>query len=213
MSDITIDDKKVKTMKCVASFPTLGQPKAFGGGEPKYGLTLLIPKTIKLSAPITNKAGEKVSISLLDAIKNTAVEKWGSKADAMIAKIKAAPKGWPIRDGDKEKPDLMGYPGHYFLAVSAKKDNPPGLVDRLRNKIDASEIYAGCYVRATLICYAYDNEFGKGFGFSLQNVQKLGDGKKFTGKKAAEDDFDEVEDESDDPENYEESGNDDDMGF
>lgn len=214
MSEIKIEDKKVKTPKFRMSYPNLKKAKAFGGGDPKFGLTMIYPKTTKLGEPVLDKNGKKISISLLRALKNAAVEKWGANAEAVIEKLKKSPKGWPIRSGNKDKPDQPEYKDCFFVACSAKEDNPPGMVGQDRQPISADELYAGCYARAELLAYAYDNEFGKGLGFSLQNIQKLGDGKKFSGKKDASEAFDAVEDESDDPDNYEEESEDDDgLGF
>lgn len=198
MSEIKIEDKKLMTPEFRVSFPQVFEPKAFGGSEPKYSIVMLLPKKGDLSKFKT-------------AAKNAAIEQWGAKADAVLAKLKGT-KGWPFRDGDAEKADMKGYPGHYF--ITAKSKQKPGLVNGKREAIlDKDEFYAGCFARATLIAYAYDNEFGKGIGFSLQNIQKLKDGEKFSGKRDAEDEFDEVEDTSDDSSNYPTSGEEDDLGF
>ena len=42
--------------------------------------------------------------------------------------------------------------------------------------------------------YGYDKAGNKGVAFGLQNLQKLGDGERFSGRTAAEDDFDSVDD-------------------
>jgi hypothetical protein len=201
--EITMEDKKVITGKFRVSFPQLFKAKSFKGQEPKFGITMLFPK---------NEDGIK---ALKRAAMAAAEEKWAGKAESVIAKIKGG-KGWPFRDGDKEKPDMKGYAGHYFVNAKAKETNKPGVVDRKREPIlDESEVYAGCYARASVIAYAYDNDFGKGIGFSLQNVQKLADGEKFSGKKDAESEFDAVDDESDDETNYSKTDDEeeDDLGF
>jgi len=106
-----------------------------------------------------------------------------------------------FRDGD-EKSDLEGYPGNIFVTASNK--NKPQVIDQRKNHLTSEEaFYAGCYARASVIAFAYDNKGNKGVSFSLQNLQKVGDGESFTGRKAAQDEFDAVEDDSDDTENYE----------
>lgn len=201
---IKIEDKKVVTPKFRVSFPQLDKPKAFGGGDAKYSVTMLFAK----DADIT---------TLKKAALNAATEKWGGNAKAMIEKLKKSPKGWPFRDGDREKPDMPSHKGMIFISANAKESNQPQVIGPDKSRLDPKELYAGAYARAELLAYAYDNSFGKGIGFSLQNLQKLGDGQKFTGKKAAEDVFDAVEDQSDDPTAYEneelaeEDG--DDLGF
>jgi hypothetical protein len=211
--EISIEDKKVLTPVFRCSFPALFEPKSFKDQPPKYSVTMLFGK----KDTVKTKDGKTVpAIKVLqDAAMNAAVEQWGAKADALVAKMKGTDR-WPFHDGDKEKPDMKGYPGHFFVTAKAKKDNPPGIVDKNRQAIiDESEVYAGCYMRATLIAYAYDNDFGKGIGFALQNVQKWKDGEKFSGKKSAEDEFaDDAEDDdsSDDEESYSDD-DEDDAGF
>ena len=104
-----------------------------------------------------------------------------------------------------------------FVTTSAKQR--PG-VNQKRERIneeDENGFYAGCYCRAELIAFAYDTAGNVGVSFALQNVQKTRDGEAFSGKRAAEDVFDEVEDSSDNASSY---GDDDDsesatddMGF
>lgn len=192
--EIKIEDKKCLTPEFRVSFPSMFEAKAFGDGKPSFGLTMLFEKNADLT-------------KLKTVIKNAAVEKWGeAKAGQMIEKYRKIPKCWPFKDGNL-KEDLMGYKGTIY--IPAKSKDKPGLVNGKREAIlDPSEFYAGCYARATVIAYVYDNDFGIGFGFSLQNVQKTKDGKPFSGRKNAEDEFDEVEDSSDDADSY-----DSDQGF
>lgn len=187
--DGSIEQKKVTTPVFRVSFPQIDKPKAFGGGEPKYSVTMLLDKKVD---------GSKIK----DALKKAAQDQWGSNAEKVIKGLMGT-KGWPIHDGDREKPDMMGYEGCYYVKASSKSQ--PGLIDKDKQEIlDMRDLYAGCYARATILAYAYDNEFGKGLGFSLLNLQKISEGAKFTGKKDAADDFDEFEDGSEDSSSYEE---------
>ena len=93
----------------------------------------------------------------------------------------------PFRDqGDRE---LEGYvEGCVFINASSLQK--PGLVDRQRQDIiDETEFYPGCYARATLRAFAYDNNGNKGVAFGLNNVQKLRDGDPLGGRTRAQDDF------------------------
>jgi hypothetical protein len=162
---------KLITPEARLSFPSLFKPHAMEGSnaEPKYDCVLLFPKTADLSA--------------LKAAASAAVkEKWPS----------GAPKGLrsPFRDGDEK--ELDGYAGCIYLRVSSK--NKPGVVDEtLQPIIEASGIYAGCYVRASVRAYAYDQNGNKGVAFGLNNIQKLRDGEPFGGGPSkAEDDFEAV---------------------
>lgn len=195
MSKITIEDKKVMTQKFRVSFPNVFVPKSFEDQDAKYNITMLFDKKADLA-------------DMKRAVKNAVIEEYGSW-DARPKKFKL-----PFRDGDAEKPDMAGYPGHYFVSATAKADKKPGIVDKNRVAIiDPSEFYAGCYARATLIAFAFDKKGNAGVAFALQNVQKLGDGEKFSGKKSAEDEFDAVESSENDPNSYDDGGDKDDMGF
>jgi hypothetical protein len=72
--------------------------------------------------------------------------------------------------------------------VSTKQK--PGVVDeKVQPIVEEGEIYGGCYVRASLSVYAYDQSGNKGVSFGLRNIQKVGDGEAFGGRTRAEDDF------------------------
>ena len=102
----------------------------------------------------------------------------------------------PLCDGDAMEEPQPEYEGCYYL--TAKTNRKPQVVDLNRDDIfDDEEVYPGCYVRATLVFFPYNNE-GKGVGVLLNNVQKLDDGERIGGgaSSAAEDfdDDDELED-------------------
>ena len=75
----------------------------------------------------------------------------------------------------------------------------PGVVDQnVQPIIEAEEMYAGCYARATLTAYAFDTAGNRGVAFGLQNIQKIRDGEPFTGREKAEDEFEAIESVGDD---------------
>ncbi len=151
------------------SFPNLFVPRApmeGQAGEAKYSCTLIFPKDADLSA--------------LKAAASAAVrEKWGDKKPANLRS--------PFRDGDEK--ELDGYAGCTFINISSKQK--PGVVDEnVQPIIDASAIYAGCYVRASVRAYAYEKAGNRGVAFGLNNIQKTRDGEAFGGGPSrAEDDF------------------------
>ena len=159
----------VMTPEFRVSFPAVFKPKRQKGdatSEPKYGLTMLFPKGADLS---------KLKRAAEEAVK----EKWGDKPPKNLRS--------PFRDqGEKE---YEGYEeGAVFVSASSKQK--PGLVDRQRQDIiDETEFYPGCYARATLRAFAYDNNGNKGVAFGLNNVQKLRDGDPLGGRTRAQDDF------------------------
>ncbi len=195
-----ITRKKCRTPEFRVSFPHVFEKHSgFEGQEPKYSIVMLIPKSTALKK---NYSQKDQGVSMHEAAINAATEMWGPK--------EKWPKNlrMPFRDGD-EKTDLSGYEGHFFVTASSKQK--PQVISNKRDEEsnqfplitkEDETFYAGCYARATLIAFAYDKMGNKGISFSLQNVQKLRDGEQFSGRKAAEDEFEEVEDGSDKAENY-----------
>lgn len=172
---------KVTTGKVRLSYAHLFEPHAIEGNDPKYSVSVLIPKT---------------DTETLKAIKEAVAEakelgkgKFGGKVPANLKT--------PLRDGDEERPDDEAYVGCYFLNASSK--NKPGVVDlSVQPVLDATEVYSGCYGRLTLNFYAYSASGNKGIAAGLGNVQKLADGEPLGGFTRAEDDFDSVESAEDD---------------
>lgn len=184
------DTRKVTTPKFRASFAWVfkPQPPMEGSqGEPKYGVTMLFDQAAQKTPAF--EAMKKLAIA-------AAREKFGDK-------LKSDGKGWfvglrnPLRDG-AEKSEMEGYgDGVIFAAATTKMQ--PGLVDQRLNRIISDEVsedgfYSGCYARATVTAYGYDKAGNKGVAFGLQNVQKLGDDTAFSGRTAAEDDFEAADD-------------------
>lgn len=172
---------KVTTGKVRLSYAHLFEPHAIEGNDPKYSVSVLIPKT---------------DTETLKAIKEAVAEakelgkgKFGGKVPANLKT--------PLRDGDEERPDDEAYVGCYFLNASSK--NKPGVVDlSVQPVLDATEVYSGCYGRLTLNFYAYSASGNKGIAAGLGNVQKLADGEPLGGFTRAEDDFDSVDSAEDD---------------
>lgn len=167
------------------SFPHLFIPKVNEISEdktPKYSCTLLFDEEAQ------NTPEYKAMVAAIGPI---AKEKWGDK-------IKTIKLRHPIRDGS-EKEDLEGYAGCKFISVSSKqapqlvfayKDPATGKLKKIEDSLD---LYAGCYVKASLTIYAYDKAGNRGVNFGLRNIQKLSDGDPLGGRTRADDDFDAVE--------------------
>ena len=94
----------------------------------------------------------------------------------------------PLRDGDLERPDDPAYANAYF--VNANSATAPGVVDANRNDIlDRSEVYSGCYGRASINFYAYNANGNRGIACGLNNLQKIRDGEPLGGRASAMSDF------------------------
>lgn len=171
---------KVITGKVRFSYVNIFEPKASqDGGASKYSLTLLIPKS---DTPTMGK---------IEAAMQTAADNFRKKNGA--ASLPAKPVN-PIHDGDGVKPE-SGEPygpeakGCWVLAVSCSEKQKPVVVDAFGNPItDPAEVYSGCYGRASINFYGYNNR-RKGIGGGLLAVQKIHDGEPLGGERGSADDF------------------------
>ena len=183
----TIKSTKVITGRnTIFSYLTVNEPKApLGGGTPKYSVSLIIPKS------------DKITIAKIRAAIQAAYEegqsklKGNGKAVPSLGAIKT-----PLRDGDVERPDDPIYKNCFFL--NANSATKPGVVDADLNPIiDPSELYSGIIGRASINFYAFNSNGNKGIACGLNNLQKLADGTPLGGHSRAEDDFSGLDDDED----------------
>lgn len=173
---------KVVTGEVRFSYLHVFEPHAIEEGqEKKYSVSLLIPKSDKKTLNAIKKA--------IEAAKVAGAPKWGGKVPPNLK--------MPLRDGDVDRPDQEEYAGMYF--INANSTNKPGIVDAsVQPILDSTELYSGCYGRASVNFYAYNVSGNKGIACGLNNIQKLRDGETLGGRSRAEDDFDAVDIEEDD---------------
>jgi len=163
----------VVTPEATASYAYVfeARPSLNPGGAPEFSVVLVFDKDQDLSKL---KAAARLAVT----------KKWGDKAPPGLRS--------PFRDGDADKPGDPTFAGKTF--VTAKSKQRPGVVDQaLRPIIDPMQFYSGCRCRASLYAFAYDTSGNKGVSFLLNNVQKLGEGTRLSGRRPAEQDFDAVE--------------------
>ena len=169
---------KVITGKVRFSYVNVFEPREDqNGGDPKYSITLLIPKSDTATV-------EKIKAAMVEARENF-VKKNGANS-LPVKPNHTMHDGDGVRDsGDPYGPECKGC---YVITVSNK--NKPVIVDNFRNEItDPGEVYSGCYGRAAINFYAYNRNGKKGISASLLSVQKLHDGDPF-GTTGSADDFD-----------------------
>lgn len=172
---------KVITGKVRASYVHIFEPNAINGGDEKYSISLIIPKT-----------DTKLIALIEEAIKEAAETGKAKLGGKIPANLKT-----PLRDGDLEREDDEAYADSYFINATSK--TAPGIIDQNKIKLtDSSAIYSGCYVRVSLNFYAFNTNGNKGIAAGLNNVQKWADGEFLGGRAKAEDDFDELESAEDD---------------
>lgn len=170
---------KVLTGEVRLSYCNLVTPRASGRdgkGEPRYTVTLLIPK------------------------KDTATLK-DIRASIEAAAVKGESKLWQgvrpkmsdiVHDGDGTRDDGMPYgaecKGHWVLNAASKMKPQVVGIDNISCELSPQDIYSGMYGRVTINFYPYANG-SKGVGCGLGNVLKTRDGEPLAGGASAASDF------------------------
>lgn len=173
------DPMKVLTGEVRLSYCNLTTPRASQqGGEPKFSVTLLIPKT-----DTTTKADIDAAIN---AAAQEALTKTWNGARPPVLKV-------PIHDGDGVRQSGVPFgdecKGHWVITASTK--NKPQVVgsDNINCELAPSDIYSGMYGRVTIRFFGYSNSGNKGIGCGLGNVLKTRDGEPLSGQASAASDF------------------------
>lgn len=164
------------------SYLNVLEPRAMEGQDPRYSVSLVIPKT------------DTVTINnILNAV-NAAYEVGEQKLRTGKTVPPLATLKTPLRDGDKERPDDEVYKGCYFLNASAPADGDrvPQVVDvHGVHLTDSDHVYSGMYGRASINFYAFCKAGNKGIACGLNNLLKTADGERLGGASSAEEDFSE----------------------
>lgn len=169
---------KVVTGKVRFSFCNIFEPKApVEGGDAKYSVTLLIPKS------------DTATLGKIKEAMNAARENFCNRNGANALPAKPV---HTMHDGDGQRPSGEDFgpecKGCYVITVSSKQK--PVIVDAFRNEItDPTEVYSGCYGRASINFYGYSRAGKKGISAGLLSIQKLSDGEPF-GSVGSANDFD-----------------------
>lgn len=188
MKAILKNETKVVTGKVRLSYANIFEPKSINGSEPKYSVSLIIPKEDTQMVETIKQAIENA--------KERDKGKWNGKIPANLKT--------PLRDGDEERPDDEAYANSYF--INANSTRPPAIVgtekDRSTGKairLGEDEVYSGCYARVSINFYGFNASGNKGIACGLGNIQKVADGERLGGGSTAEEDFefDEVDVEDD----------------
>lgn len=169
---------KVLTGEVRLSYVNLTTPRApKQGGEPRYGVTLLIPKTD--AATIAN-----INASIQAAYDEGVRSKWGG--------AHPTPKTI-LHDGDGLRESGMPYDdeckGHYVITANTKNKPQVVGIDNIECELAPSDIYSGMFARVTINFFPYDKAGGKGVGCGLGNVLKTRDGEPLSGGASAASDF------------------------
>lgn len=163
---------------CRFSYLHCWEPDSVNGGDPKYSLSAIIPKSDTKTVNAIKTAIEQA--------KKDSVSKWGGKVPANLK--------LPLRDGDIDRPDDEAYAGCYFFNANSRQ--APQVVDsKVQPILDQSEVYSGCYGKISVTFYGYNSNGNRGIAAGLGNIQKLKDGESLGGRTSAVDDFQTEDDE------------------
>ncbi len=142
------------------------------GQDPKYSLTILIPKS-----DTATKAA--IDAAVQQAITAGVSTKWNG--------IRPPQPAICVHDGDGARPS-DGAPygaeckGHWVLTASSDQQHPPFVVDaNTQPIINQADVYSGAYGRACVTFYPYSNSGKKGIGCGLNGIQMLRDGEPLGG--------------------------------
>lgn len=168
------------------SYANVWEAKSINGCTPKFSVSLIIPKS-------DTQTVEKIKAAIQAAYQEGEAKlKGNSRSVPALSAIKT-----PLRDGDIERPDDPAYADSYF--INANSTTAPGIVDADRQPIiDRSEVYSGVYGRASINLYAFNSNGNRGIACGLNNLQKIRDGEPLGGRARAEDDFADLDDDTDD---------------
>lgn len=169
---------KVLTGEVRLSYAALTTPRApQQGGEPKYSVTLLIPKTD--AATIAN-----INASIKAAYEDGVSKKWSG--------AHPTPKTI-LHDGDGLRENGTPYgdecKGHYVITASTKNKPQVVGIDNIECELAPSDIYSGMFARVTVNFFPYNTAGSKGVGCGLGNVLKTRDGEPLSGGASAASDF------------------------
>lgn len=132
------------------------------------------------------KKGEDLS-SLKKLAEAACIKKWGADKSAWPKNIRT-----PFRDqGERAKDGKM--PSGYeegAIFINFKSTVRPGLVDQqVQEVLESSKFYSGCFAKASVNAFAYDQKGNRGVSFGLSHVQFVADGETLSGRPKVQDAF------------------------
>jgi hypothetical protein len=168
----------ITTGKVRATYVNVFTPrKANENAEPKYSVTLLIPKN---DAATLNQIYAEI-----EKTKQENVQKVFS--GAIPPNLKTC-----LHDGDGYRPsgELFGRECAGCIVVTASAKQQPSIVDiNLQPILDPNTVYSGCYVRASINFFAFNSNGNKGIGCGLNAIQKIEEGEPLVSRVSPEEAF------------------------
>lgn len=161
------DPKRVLTPECRLSYANLVTPKASQsnpGAEPKYSVTLLIPKSTGVKA--------ELDAAIEAAAQEAVASKWNGARPPRLESV--------VHDGDGYRPsgDKFGPECAGCWVVTASSRVKPYVcgMDNINCELAPTDIYSGMYARVSINFYGYAAAGKRGVGCGLRGVMKTRDG-------------------------------------
>lgn len=159
------DPKRVMTPEARLSYCHLSQPYTGAqGGEPKYSVTILIPKTPEIKAEL-DAAAEAAATDAVGRL-------WNGVRPPMIPSV--------VWDGDGKRANGMPFgpecKGCYVVTASTKQKPYVCGMDNVNCELAPTDIYSGMYGRVSINFYGYSTAGKRGVACGLRAVMKTRDG-------------------------------------
>lgn len=146
--------------------------------EPKYSVTLLIPKT--------DTATYQNILSSIEAAAADAQSKIWNGVRPPVMPV-------PIHDGDGVRENGTAYgpecKGCWVITASSKQKPQVVHQSDINTELLPQDIYSGMYARVTINFFGYSRAGKRGIGCGLGNVMKTRDGEALAGGASAAADF------------------------
>ena len=181
MAPITINNIRLSYANLFVPKPPMNNPTA----EPKYSVTLLIPKT-------NREALEAIQAAIGKAVDDGVQSKWSG--------VRPPQPAIPIYDGDGVRPSdgsPFGEECKGMMVMTASSKNAPFVVDRqVQPIIDPTQVYSGMWANVNITFFPYFNAGKKGIGCGLNGVQKIRDDTPLGSRVTAQEAFSAVPEEA-----------------
>ncbi len=174
MAPITINNVRFSYCNLFVPKAPMNNPTA----EPKYSVTILIPKD-------NNAAVGAVNDAINAAITEGTPTKWNG--------VRPPQPAIPIHDGDGPRPSdgsAFGDECKGMWVMTAGSKQAPFVVDRqVQPIIDPTQVYSGMWGNVSITLFPYNQAGKKGVGCGLNGVQKVRDDQPLGNRVTAQEAF------------------------
>lgn len=171
---ITVNDVRLSYANLFQPKPPFNNPM----GDPKYSVTILVPKS-------NAAAMEAVNQDITKAIEAGVISKWGG--------VRPPQPAICVHDGDGPRPSdgsAFGEECRGCWVFTASSKQAPFVVDaQVQPIIDPTQVYSGMWANVNVTFFAYNNAGKKGIGCGLNGVQKIRDDTPLSSRVTAQEAF------------------------